>query len=91
MYLLTREGTKCPVDQRLTSGLDAPDSDQPHLVYRAAPQIARCNDTDPDHSDHHRVTIKQDDIIIFVESKTRTHNGRVGSARRTADGGAAQS
>ena len=26
-----------------------------------------------------------------VESKTRTHNGRVGSARRTADGGAGRS
>ena len=49
------------------------------------------------------MTMKQDDIIIFsdmrcmntitgtVESKTRTHNGRVGSARRTADGGAGRS
>ena len=29
-----------------------------------------------------------DDVGKPVESKTRTHNGRVGSARRRADGGA---
>ena len=30
-------------------------------------------------------------LSLPVESKTRTHNGRVGSARRTADGGAGRS
>ena len=33
----------------------------------------------------------QDQVPTTVESKTRTHNGRVGSAQRTADGGAGRS